>query len=146
MKRFEDRIAINAPAAKIYDYVSDFGKHPEWAGHGLEATKETDGPVAVGTMYTTTAKQFGTQQEHSTITDLTRPTSFAWDSKGALGRAHHWFSLSEDGGTTTLTKGAEIVEPTFLAKATSWKINKDIPSGLHSDLANIKRNVEGSSA
>jgi uncharacterized protein YndB with AHSA1/START domain len=146
MKRFEDRISIDAPAARVFDYVADFTKHREWAGNGLEATKETDGAVAVGTMYATTAKQFGTQREHSTITDLMPPTMFAWDSKGALGRAHHSFSLSEDGGTTTLTKSAEIVEPTFLAKATGWKLAKDIPKGLHSDLANIKRNVEGSSA
>jgi hypothetical protein len=146
MKRFEDRISINAPAERVYDYVADFTKHGEWASNGLAATKETDGPVAVATMYATTAKQFGTQREHSTITDLTRPTMFAWDSKGALGRAHHWFSLSADGGTTTLTKAAEIVEPTFLAKATGWKLAKDIPKGLHSDLANIKRNVEASSA
>ena len=73
-------------------------------------------------------------------------TSFAWDSKGALGRVHHWFSLADDGGSTTLSKGAEMMEPTFLAKVTSWKLSKDIPNGIHSDLANIKAKFEGSAA
>jgi hypothetical protein len=39
-----------------------------------------------------------------------------------------------------------MVEPTFLAKITSWKISKDIPSGIHRDLENIKAKVEGSTA
>ena len=146
MKRFEDRISISAPAGRVYDYVADFTRHGEWAGHGLEVTKSTEGPVAVGTTFSTTAKQFGTQREQSTITELTPGRAFAWDSTGTLGRVHHRFSLTEDGGSTTLTKGAEMVEPTFLAKLTSWKLSRDIPKGLHSDLANIKTHVEGSAA
>ena len=146
MKRFEDRISIQAPAARVYDYVADFTRHGEWGGHGLEVASSSDGAVAVGTTFSTTAKQFGTQREHSTITQLDPGKAFAWDSTGALGRVHHWFSLSEDGGSTSLSKGAEMVEPTFLAKVTSWKLSKDIPAGIHSDLAAIKAKVEGSAA
>jgi len=146
MKRFEDRISIQAPASRVFEYVADLTRHGEWAGHGLEVSKSTDGPVAVGTTFSTTAKQFGTQREQSTITELSPASAFAWDSTGALGRVHHRFSLSEDGGSTTLSKGAEMVEPTFLAKIMSWKLSRDIPRGLHSDLANIKAHVEGSSA
>ena len=146
MKRFEDQISIHAPAGRVFAYVADFTRHGEWAGHGLEVTKSGDGAVAVGTTFSTTAKQFGTQREQSTITELTPDTMFAWDSTGALGRVHHWFSLSEDGGSTSLSKGAEMVEPTFLAKVTGWKLSKDIPAGIHSDLAAIKAKVEGATA
>ena len=146
MKRFEDRISIQAPAGRVFDYVADFTRHGEWAGHGLEVTKSSEGPVSVGTTFSTTAKQFGTQREQSTITELDPGKTFAWDSTGALGRAHHWFSLSEDGGTTALTKGAELVDPSFLATITSWKLSRDIPKGIHSDLVNIKARVEGSPA
>jgi uncharacterized membrane protein len=146
MKRYQDQISINGPADRVFDYVADFTRHGEWAGHGLQVTKSTEGPVAVGTTFTTTAKQFGTQREQSTITEITPGTTFAWDSTGALGRVHHRFSLSEDGGSTTLSKAAEMVQPTFLAKMTSWKLSRDIPKGLHSDLANIKTHVEGSAA
>jgi uncharacterized protein YndB with AHSA1/START domain len=146
MKRFEDTISIDAPASRVFDYIADFTRHGEWAGNDLVVTKSSDGPEAVGSTFSTTAKQFGTQREQSTITELTPSTAFAWDSTGALGRAHHSFALSEDGGTTKLTKAAQIVEPKFLAKLTSWKLSKDIPNGLHSDLANIKARVEGSSA
>ncbi len=142
MKRFEDRISIHAPAGRVFAYVADFTRHGEWAGHGLEVTKSGDGAVAVGTTFSTTAKQFGTQREQSTITELTPDKAFAWDSTGALGRALHWFSLSDEGDSTTLSKGAEMVDPSFLAKVTSWKLSKDIPKGIHSDLANIKARLE----
>ena len=146
MKRFEDEISINAAADRVYNYVADFTRHGEWAGHGLEVVKSTEGPVAVGTTFSTTAKQFGTQREQSTITELSPGSAFAWESTGALGLARHRFSLAGDGGSTTLTKSAEIVEPTFLAKLTSWKVSRGIPKGLHRDLANIKANLEAHAA
>jgi hypothetical protein len=58
---------------------------------------------------------------------MTPGRAFAWDSVGALGRAHHAFSFSSDGGATAVTKSAEIVEPTFLAKVTGWKLSKGYP-------------------
>jgi len=144
MKRFEERITVQANAGRVFDYVADFTRHGEWAGHGLQVTKTSEGPVAVGATFSTTAKQFGTQREKSTVTELTPGSVFAWDSTGALGRASHRFTLSEDSGSTTLTKSAALVEPTFLAKLTSWKLSRDIPKGLQSDLANIKAHLEGS--
>ena len=142
MKRFERSTSINAPADKVFDYVSDFTRHGEWGGHGLAVTRDDDGPIAVGSKFSTTAKQFGTQREHSTITEMNPPKEFGWDSVGALGRVHHWFSLSEGSGATTVTKGGEIVEPTFLAKMTMFKISKDMPKGFENDLANIKAKLE----
>ena len=38
-----------------------------------------------------------------------------------------------------------MVEPTFLAKITGWKLSRDIPNGLRRDLTNIKARVEASS-
>jgi hypothetical protein len=70
------------------------------------------------------------------------PNEFAWDSKGALGVVHHWVSLTPSGDVTTVRKGAEMVAPTMLAKMTGFKIAKDIPKGLRSDLENIKARAE----
>ena len=142
MKRYESRITVAVPAERVFDYVSDFERHGEWSGHGLQVTKESEGPVAVGTRYATVAKQFGTQREHSTITEITPGKAFGWDSRGALGRVHHEFTMTESGGSTTLTKSAEFVQPSFLAKATSWKLSKDVPKSLDSDLTKIRATLE----
>lgn len=146
MKRFEERVAISAPADRVYEYVADFPRHGEWSGHGLQVSPTSDGPVAVGSTFSTTAKQFGTQREQSTITELSPGHAFAWESTGGLGKARHGFTMSEEGGSTTLTKSAELVEPSFLAKVTSWKLASDIPKSLRSDLEKIKAHMEGSAA
>lgn len=140
--RWEEQIDVKAPADKVWGLVSDFERHNEWAGHGLQATKTSEGPVAVGTTYATTAKQFGTQKEKSTVTRLDSPKQFEWDSRGALGRVHHWFSLSQAGDATTVTKGAELVDRTLLAKLAGRRIAKDLPKGLRADLGKIKARVE----
>jgi uncharacterized protein YndB with AHSA1/START domain len=142
MDRFEESIDVKAPAERVYAYVSDMTTHEDWSGNDLTVTKDTAGPVAVGTVYSTTAKQFGTQKEHSTVTEMTPGRAFEWDSVGALGRAHHGFALAGDGDVTHVTKFAQIVEPKFLAKITGFKLNKDIPAGLRRDLERIKAHLE----
>ena len=112
MKRFAGRssrstrlrVASSTTCPTSLDTVSG-------CGTGSRCRKMSEGPIAVGSTFATTAKAFGTQREQSTVTELTPTTAFAWDSTGALGRAHHSFALSEDGGTTKLTKTAQIVEP-----------------------------------
>lgn len=143
MGQWQESTTINAPADKVFAYVSDFNNHAAWSGHGLQVTKDDDGPIAVGSTYSTVAKQFGTQKEHSTITDLDSPSLFAWDSTGGLGVVHHTFSLSEEGGRTTLVREAEFKKRSFLAKMLGFRLNKDLPASLRADLVRIKAAVEG---
>jgi uncharacterized protein YndB with AHSA1/START domain len=145
MTRYEAQTTIQASPERVFEYVSDMTKHGEWAGTDLQVTKASDGPAAVGAVYDTVGKQFGTQREQSTVSTMTPGSAFAWDSVGALGRTHHAFELSSDGGGTAVTKTAEIVEPKFLAKLTGFKLSKDIPAGLTRDLERIKAHLEGAS-
>ena len=145
MKTFEATTTISAPSQTVFDYVSDFPKHGDWAGHGLQVTKDSDGPVAMGSTYSTVAKQFGTQREHSTVTELEPGRVFGWDSKGALGTVHHRFTVAAAEGGTNLTKSAEFLDRSFLAKMTGWKISRDLPAGLRADVEKIKARLESPS-
>ena len=145
MHRFEQQVTVAAPAAKVYDYVSDMTKHGEWGEHGLQVTADGQGPPAVGSTYSTVAKQFGTQKEKSTVTDANPGSLFGWDSTGALGTVHHWFAMSEEGGSTTLTKGFELTKGSFLSKLFGWRIKRHAPGDLSRDLERIKAKVEGGS-
>lgn len=142
MKSYQAQTNIGVPPQAVFDYVSDFTKHGEWAGHGLAVTKDSDGPVAIGSTYSTTAKQFGTQKEHSAVSEFDPPKVFGWDSTGALGTVHHRFTVSSSEGMTGVTKSADLTKPSFLAKLTGWKLAKDIPAGLRSDVENIKKHLE----
>jgi uncharacterized protein YndB with AHSA1/START domain len=44
-------VAINAPPEKVFDYVSNLTRHPEWSGGKLKIEALTPGPVAVGSQY-----------------------------------------------------------------------------------------------
>jgi hypothetical protein len=46
-----------------------------------------------------------------------------------------------DGGTN-LTKSAEFLDRSFLAKMTGWKISRDLPAGLQADVEKIKARLE----
>ena len=146
MKTFEAGTTIAAPAQTVFDYVSDFTKHGEWAGHDLQVTKDTDGPVAVGATFSTVAKQFGTQREHSTITELEPGRTFGWESKGSLGTMHHRFTVTAADGGTDLTKSVEMTDPSLLAKLTSWRLTKGISEALRADVEKIKSKLELGSA
>ena len=56
------------------------------------------------------------------------------------------------GGPTTwetvlrLSKSAEFVAPSFLAKATSWKVSRGVPEALRSDVEKIKARLESGSS
>jgi uncharacterized membrane protein len=142
MKRYEQQATIQAPAHDVYAYVSDFTRHGEWAGNHLVVTADGDGSVKPGSTFSTVAKQFGIQREHSTVTEMEPDAVFGWDSTGALGTAHHRFTVVAAEGATTLTKSAELTHPSFLAKITSWKLGKDIPAGLRSDVEKIKAHFD----
>jgi uncharacterized protein YndB with AHSA1/START domain len=145
VKTYQARTTIDAPSQTVFDYVSDFMKHGEWAGHGLQVMKDTDGPVAVGSTFSTVAKQFGTQREHSTVTELDPGRLFGWESKGVLGTVHHWFTVAATDGGTSLTKSAEFLDRSFLAKMTGWKIARDVPAGLKADVEKIRARLEAPS-
>lgn len=137
MKGWERQITIAARPEEVFALVGDLTRHGEWSGHGLQVTK-TGGPVGVGAVYSTTAKQFGTQREESRVTASRPPLEFAWESTGALGRVHHRFAIEPSGEGSRVTKGIEFVAPKFLARLAGWKISKDAPKALEADLARIR--------
>lgn len=46
-------ITIQAPIDKVYAYLVDFSRHPEWAQNLSKVTQVTPGSIAVGTMFKT---------------------------------------------------------------------------------------------
>lgn len=44
-------ILINAPVAKVYAYLLDFTRHPEWVKNLQRVRQESTGPIQVGTTF-----------------------------------------------------------------------------------------------
>lgn len=51
--RGETSVIIQAQPQKVYDYLVEFTRHPEWVTNVSKVTKVTSGPVGVGTIFHT---------------------------------------------------------------------------------------------
>jgi uncharacterized protein YndB with AHSA1/START domain len=126
----QSAITIQAPIDRVYAYLADFRKHPEWAKNLSKVTQVTPGPIAVGTVFKTqegvppvrVGQQvkmmvpfmlgvFGGAKPYSeaTITALQPPGRIAWQAgipKGAgyFNFAEWEFVLEAQGNATHLTQ------------------------------------------
>jgi uncharacterized protein YndB with AHSA1/START domain len=143
MAAIQRQIQVNAPAEKVFRYVSDIPRHVEWAGHKLQITPDAAGPAAVGSTFTCVGHQLGTHQGKVTVAELTPNSKLVYESDDDTGHFRHSFLLSEEGGATTVTKGVE-PQPRSLPFKIMLPLLRAtvIPRGLEGDLKRIKANLE----
>jgi len=142
--RVEKRTTISAPPEKVFAYLSDFKRHPEWSGHGLKVTM-SDGPVGVGTTCSTESHQLGKQNDTVTVTEFVPGKRIVFETKGKAGAVRHWFDVSDAPEGSAVAKGMEFVSPSLPARLASPGIRLNLPRALAKDLARIKALVEGTS-
>jgi uncharacterized protein YndB with AHSA1/START domain len=145
MAAVEREITINAPPERVFAYLSDITRHPEWAGQQLEVTKTSEGPAQVGSSFETVGHQFGAQAAKVTITELVPNQNIAYEAEGKAFHFKHHFLLRSENGGTRLTIGTE-------PKRVGFPFNLLLPvlsaagvinRGLDGDLKRIKANLEG---
>ena len=107
-------ITINAPQARVFDYLADISRHGEWgsADDKMKATAEKPDPPAVGARYKAEGVLNGkVNQSVVTITAYEPPKRIAFDAEDSNSVFHHEFILTPEGGGTrferqvTMTKG-----------------------------------------
>lgn len=136
----EEAIHIEASPEAIYEYVSDFGRHPEWANQKLVMHQRPDGrfesDMAMGPLKAHTVL-------HVEVAE--RPTRFVFMADDDFSGPHRWhFNISPDSGGSKVRYGFErmhnrfpftILQPLLLFPAIGHP-------GLIKGLAGIKRHVE----
>ena len=142
--RFEQSIVINAPADKVFAYVSDLTKLAEWGQFGNEVKQTSQGPVGVGSTFDTFGKQFGKHTDHVTVTEYVPGKKFTVEVTGDAGDVRNWFELADQGGATKVTKVQEFTKPALSARLSKPMIKRLAPKGLMKDLMAIKAKIEGS--
>ncbi len=63
MARVDHELTIARPPEEVFTYLTDPAKLPEWQSGAIEARKETDGPMGVGTTITEVRKFLGRRIE-----------------------------------------------------------------------------------
>lgn len=144
MPSAEKQITINAPIDKVFAYVTDFRRHPEWAGQPLEIAEVPPGPLAVGSKVVTVGKLLGSHRDQLTVTELSSPSRFGFESTGDAGVWRHTFSLRDQGGSTVVSKRMESLKTSMSTKLALPIVLLTLGPGLKKDLTKIKARVEGS--
>ncbi len=97
------RVVINTPPEKVFAYVSDLTRHPEWSGGRLKIEARSPGPVAVGSQYLSHGDVAGQKDRPNElrVTQLQPPTRFAFVAQDAsFGEVSHEFTFApQEGGT-----------------------------------------------
>ena len=98
--KIDYRIDVNASQQDVYDYVSDFSRHGEWA-EGLKVEPVSDGPLAVGSEYRSVGKQLGKDASNSLkITEYDPPIRMSFvASDGKVEFLNELDFQSQNGGT-----------------------------------------------
>jgi uncharacterized membrane protein len=141
--RYEQSIVVNAPADKVFAYVSDLTKLPEWGGFGNVVRPTSQGEVAVGSTYECDGKQFGRHTDNVTVTEYVPSKRFATETKGDTGYSRNTFDLEEQGGATKVTKVLEFIKPAMTTRLAAPMLKKMAPGNLANDLQKIKARIEG---
>ncbi len=108
------KITVNAPVDKVFEAVSDLTRHAGWAAHSIDITSETEGPVAVGHMYS--SGKSGGKRDQITITDLVPNERLGFHVVMPNKWELDWeISVSPDGdGTSVERKGRITSIPTLM--------------------------------
>jgi uncharacterized protein YndB with AHSA1/START domain len=141
--RYEQSIVVNAPADKVFAYVSDITKLSEWGGFGNVVRPTSHGEVAVGSTYECDGKQFGKHTDNVTVTEYVPNKRFVSETKGDTGHSRNTFELEEQGGATKVTKVLEFVKPALTTRLAGPVLKKMAPTNLAKDLERIKARIEG---
>ena len=140
--RFAKETTIKASPEQVFDYVADLSHHADWASEDLTVKQTSSGPVGVGSTFESVAHQFGTQNEKQTITEYSPGRRLAFESAGKLGVVLHAFDLSNVDGGALLTKSADFIRPSFMARLMTLMIGRQQPKALKSDVDGIKGHFE----
>lgn len=96
-------VVINAPPKKVFDYVSDLTRHPEWSGGKLKIEELTPGLVAVGSQYKSYGEVAGQQNRPNElrVTKFESPTLFVFVANDpGFGEVTNAFKFTpQEGGT-----------------------------------------------
>jgi uncharacterized protein YndB with AHSA1/START domain len=141
--RYEQSIVVNAPADKVFAYVSDLMKLQEWGGFGNVVRQTSQGEVALGSTYECDGKQFGRHTDNVIVTEFVPNKRFATETKGDTGYSRNTFDLEEQGGATKVTKVLEFIKPAITTRLAGPMLKKMAPSNLAKDLQKIKARIEG---
>jgi uncharacterized protein YndB with AHSA1/START domain len=98
-----ETVLVNASPEAIYDYVSDFARHPEWAHNPLDikAGDESQGQPVATFEYVT--HFMGSAAGEGVVVETERPNRFTYECEDKNGKYRWTFDLKPESDATRLS-------------------------------------------
>ena len=112
------QVLVKAPLQKVFDYVADLTKHPEWSGGELHIDAVGSGPIAVGKEYLSKG-EVAIQKNRPNqlqVTVYEPPRKFGFVAKDPdFGEVDHVFTFTEQSGGVMVTRTVTLNLNPFVA-------------------------------
>jgi uncharacterized protein YndB with AHSA1/START domain len=140
------QVFVHAPLQRVFDYVSDLTRHPEWSGGELKIEALMPGPIAVGKEYRSHGEVAIQKDRPNTvqITEYTPPQKFSFAANDPdFGKVTHEFTFKEQNGGVLITRTMTVNLNPFVAFAFRFFIYPLIgrPS-MNKAMAGLKAKLE----
>ena len=114
------QVLVRAPLQKVFDYVADLTKHPEWSGGELHIEAVAPSPIGVGKEYLSKG-EVATQKNRPNqleVTEYDPPRKFSFVAKDPdFGKVYHVFTFPERDGGVLVTRTTTLNLNPFMAFA-----------------------------
>ena len=114
------RVFIQASPEKVFDYVSDLTRHPEWSGGELKIESITPGLVRVGSQYKSRGEVAVEKERPNelTITHFEPPARFEFAAQDpSFGRVLHDFRFTSQRDGTLMERTVSMTMNPIMALA-----------------------------
>lgn len=138
-------IDINAPQAKVFEYVADVSRHGEWGSEAdhMKATPERPGAPAVGSRYKADGMLNGKANPSVvTITAVEAPKRVAFDAADANSVFHHEIVLTPTGGGTHVERHVTMTKGPFYFPLVLAIFKGTVQKNYNGAMSNLKNRME----
>jgi uncharacterized protein YndB with AHSA1/START domain len=138
-------VSINAAPDKVYSYVADFSKHPEWSMDDLKIDAQTPGPLQVGSRFNAVGHLLGKPNPSTvSVTALDPPKSFEFEAEDKRGITGHVLTFTPEGSGTKVTRQIFAVKQPALGPLLFAIFKGAINKNFDGALQKLKTNLEKS--
>ncbi len=105
-KQFGASTVIERPIEEVFAFLADGENDPRFSPRVQEIERKTEGPIGVGTVYSSTVKDAGmTTQRKFELTEFVSPTRIRWKetSKNLVTAPRGGYDFAAEGDRTKLT-------------------------------------------
>ena len=145
--QFEGTAEIDRPVADVFAFLAAGTNDAEFSPRVQQIEKTTDGPVGVGTVFTSTVKDAGlTTKREFRITEFEKPTKIRWaeQSKNLVTAVEGGYDLTDLGDGKTRLRVFNVLEGHGVGKLVAGVALKAAQKDAPEFAGRIKTAIEAS--